>query len=169
MGSLQVQTYAWLRSQEPERPKVTAGILLYVNELAPRAGDVSEFRRQILKGDTDVVPFSGSEDDYNVRAWVPGTSLRLSEAFRYNRAIRVVAIDERSMAEATSAFDDTVAQIESRVVDEAECGSISRIWEPDPRNRKTCVACDFRTFCPVAPCDERPEDNEDLDDETDAA
>lgn len=162
-GNFQVQTYAWLRQRQPGAPRVAAGILLYLNELAPRGTDIPELRRQINAGLTDVLPRPGDANDYNIRAWTPGTPIRLDEEFRYRRAIRVIPIDEESIMRATGAFDETVARIEAMVVDEAEFGSINRIWEPNPEDPRTCVACDFRPFCPNPGTDEEPTDEADVD------
>ena len=103
----------------------------------------------IASDDTDVMPRRGDPDYYALRTWVPGTRPRLSEAFRFRRAIRVVRVDEATVERATRAFDDTVATIEARVVEEASNGSIRQTWQPNCRHRKMCAACDFRFFCPT--------------------
>ena len=147
LGEWQVQTYAWLRGRQPEATPVAAGILIYLNELAPGSSDIPRLKKQIADGSTDVVPVAGDADDYAIRAWVPGTVVRLSDAFRLRRAIRVVPVDDVSIARATTAFDETVASIEGHVVDEATCGSISRTWLPTSNEPQTCAACDFYPFC----------------------
>src|SRR6202049_4138948 len=61
---LQVQTYAWLRSQIPQSRPVGAGVLIYVNELSPSRDDMSELRTEIAHQTTDVIPQNGSADYY---------------------------------------------------------------------------------------------------------
>ncbi len=149
VGEWQLQTYAWLRQRQPDAPRVGAGILIYINELSPGSTDVARLRDQIRCNSTDVVPQKGDPDDYAIRAWVAQSKLKLSEAFRFRRALRVIPIDQDSIQRATSTFDKTVGQIESRVVDEADCGSIAQTWKPEgSRDEQTCAACDFRPFCP---------------------
>lgn len=149
LGEWQVQTYAWLRQRQPEALPVAAGILIYINELAPGSTDAATLRDQIRQQRTDVFPHSGSPDDYAIRAWTPGATLQLSEAFRYARALRVVPVNGDSIDRATTAFDNTVAQIEARVADEAVCASISDTWRAEGlRDGQTCAACDFYPFCP---------------------
>src|SRR5438128_915146 len=72
----------------------------------------------------------------------------LSEAFRFRRAIRAIPITEASIARATSEFDQIVSEIEGRVVEEAIQGSIRATWPPTCNETETCIACDFRFFCP---------------------
>jgi hypothetical protein len=71
-----------------------------------------------------------------------------SDAFRFRRAIRVIAIDDESIDQATSAFDNIVAEIEHSVIEEAVTGSIGATWAASCSEEETCAACDFRFFCP---------------------
>jgi hypothetical protein len=148
LGEWQVQTYAWLRQRQPLAHPVAAGILIYVNELAPGADDLRRMRAAISAGRTDVAPRRGDPDDYALQAWLPGTEARLSEAFRFRRGVRVVRVDQASIERATRAFDEIVAEIEGRVVAEFVQGSIRANWPPTCDEEETCVACDFRYFCP---------------------
>jgi hypothetical protein len=148
LGAWQVQTYAWLRQRQPLSHPVAAGILIYVNELAPNTGDVQRLRAEISSNRTDVIPQRGDPDYYALATWTPGTVRALSHAFRFARAIRVVPVDERSIRRATDAFDGIVADIEQRVMNEAATGSISATWPPTCTEEETCTACDFRFFCP---------------------
>ncbi|MGK9235787.1 PD-(D/E)XK nuclease family protein [Inquilinus limosus] len=149
LGAWQVQTYAWLRERQPDAKRVAAGILIYVNELAPSPADVARMRREINAGTTDIRPQEGSRDDYQIQAWTPGTEASLSEEFRLRRALRIIPVTAESTAEATRAFDRLVAEIEDSVRREAELGSIGQAWSPDGlRDRDTCSACDFLSFCP---------------------
>jgi hypothetical protein len=149
LGEWQVQTYAWLRQRQQLARPVAAGILIYVNELAPSADEVADMKAAVAAGDTDVMPQRGDHDYYALQTWVPGTRARLSETLRFRRALRVVRVDEASVERATRAFDETVATIETRVVEEAGNGSIRQTWRPTCEHRKMCIACDFRFFCPA--------------------
>lgn len=148
LGEWQVQTYAWLRQRQQLAHPVAAGILIYVNELAPGGDDVRRLRSAIALERTDIVPERGDLDFYALQAWTPGASSGLSEAFRFRRAIRVIPITEDSIERATSEFDLIVSEIESRVVAEATQGSIRATWPPTCNEPGTCIACDFRFFCP---------------------
>jgi hypothetical protein len=156
LGEWQVKTYAWLRSQQPDAPRVAAGVLLYLNELSPSSNDVERLRRDIAnqKDITDVRPAAGSRDELLLDLTRSGTRVELSEAFRLRRAIRVIPIDETtyesSMAPATQQFDLIVGEIEDHIEREAATGSISQTWTHTCQDWQTCVACDFKTFCPGA-------------------
>jgi CRISPR/Cas system-associated exonuclease Cas4 (RecB family) len=147
LGRWQVQTYAWLRQKQQLSHPVAAGILIYVNELAPNTGDIRRLQLEIQNGTTDVAPARGDPDFYALRAWTPGTVPQFSDRFRFRRAIRVIPIDQASMEEATSAFDNIVRNIEESVSHEAVNGSIMNTWQPNCQEEATCAACDFRYFC----------------------
>ncbi|MHB8479863.1 MAG: PD-(D/E)XK nuclease family protein [Vulcanimicrobiaceae bacterium] len=147
-GEWQVKTYAWLRQRQPEAPRVAAGVLLYLNELSPSANDVERIRREVTAGTTDVFPRRGSNDDRELQLTRSGTRVALSEEFLLRRAIRVVPIDNATLDNSTRQFDDIVVQIESQIAREEETGSISSTWPPTCQEYRTCVACDFKTFCP---------------------
>lgn len=148
LGEWQVQTYAWLRQRQQLGHPVAAGILIYVNELAPGSDDVRRMRAAIAKKNTDIAPVRGDPDYYALSSWTAGAAPRLSDAFRFRRAIRVIPITERSIEHATRQFDQIVAEIESRVREEEIRGSIRETWPPDCESPETCIACDFRHFCP---------------------
>lgn len=144
----QVQTYAWLRTRQPNSRPVAAGVLLYVNELAPGRDDLVDLRREAANGETDVLPTTGSRDAYQLSTWRPGNAIPdFSFQFRLQRAIRVIPIDASSQTTAISAFDNVVAQIEQCVAAEASAGTILQHWSPEG-DAETCAACDFRYFCP---------------------
>lgn len=105
-------------------------------------------RNAIARGRTDVAPERGDPDSYALQAWTPGAASGLSETFRFRRAIRVIPITAASIARATSEFDQIVSEIERRVADEAVQGSIRATWPPTCTEPGTCIACDFRFFCP---------------------
>jgi PD-(D/E)XK nuclease superfamily len=148
LGRWQVQTYAWLRQRQQLSHPVAAGILVYVNELSPNSGDIGRLRKEIDGGTTDVVPVRGDPDFYALRTWTPGSVPQFSDAFRFQRAIRVIPVDEHSMEQATSEFDAIVRRIEESVATEAVNGSIMGTWDHNCLDDPTCAACDFRYFCP---------------------
>lgn len=148
LGNWQVQTYAWLRERQPNAKRVAAGILIYVNELAPTSSDIGRIQQEIRRGLTDIVPAPGSADDYQIQAWTPGANATLSVEYRLRRALRVIRVTDVSMAEATAAFDQLVGDIEHRVMREAEVGHIGQVWDASCDDRNTCSACDFLSFCP---------------------
>lgn len=147
-GEWQLQTYAWLRTRQPNSLPVAAGVLIYVNELAPGNDDLVELKREVRQGTTDEVPLSGSQDAYALSLWREGTEIpAFSDAFRIRRAIRVVPVTSVSQTNATAHFDQVVLQIEQCVGSEESAGTINGNWMPRG-DAETCVACDFRHFCP---------------------
>ncbi len=147
-GNWQIQTYAWLRMRQPESLPVAAGVLLYINELLPSREDLDELKKEVARGETDVVPIRGSHDEYLLNTWVPGAALPVfSPEFRFARAIHVIPVDEASRVTATAAFDGVVQQIEQCVANEETAGRIIDNWAPTG-DEGTCVACDFKHFCP---------------------
>jgi CRISPR/Cas system-associated exonuclease Cas4 (RecB family) len=148
LGEWQVQTYAWLRQRQQLGYPVAAGILIYVNELAPGSDDIRKMKAAIQNGKTDVAPTRGDPDYYALNTWTGGPAPRLSAAFRYRRAIRIIPVTQQSIDNATTQFDRIVAEIEGRVRDEEIRGSIRNTWPPNCNEPETCIACDFRHFCP---------------------
>ncbi|MEQ1823431.1 MAG: PD-(D/E)XK nuclease family protein [Fimbriimonadaceae bacterium] len=148
-GDWQVQTYAWLRGRQPEAMPVAAGILIYINELTPGDAEMSSLKRGIVNRTTDVLPEPDSEDEQLIRLWQPGNRAnQLSLQFRLSRAIRVIPIGGPSTDNALTQFDTVVRLIEENIISEASDGNILRAWSPDCQSEETCVACDFRNFCP---------------------
>lgn len=148
-GDWQVQTYAWLRSRQPDSLQIAAGILIYVNELTPGDKEMENLRSGISNGTTDVLPRPNSADEQIVRMWRQGNSTnQLSLEFRLRRAIRVIPVTDNSKQTALSAFDDVVRQAEENIVNEAIQGDILQAWSPQCQDEDTCSACDFRHFCP---------------------
>ena len=149
LGNWQIQTYAWLRRQQPDSLSVPAGILIYINELVPGQDEMRKLRRGIADETADVVPEPGSRDGQLVRMWRSGENTRqLSLEYRLRRAIRVVPITEESIEVALDNFDGVVRKVEEDIVSEAEGSDILTAWSPDCEDEATCVACDFRYFCP---------------------
>jgi PD-(D/E)XK nuclease superfamily protein len=148
-GEWQVQTYAWLRSRQPDSLPVAAGILIYINELTPGNKEMQNLRKGISEGTTDIVPSPGSTDEQLVRMWRPGNDAeQLSLEFRLRRAIRVVPVTVNSTLIALAEFDDVVRRAEEDIVEEANTGDILQAWSPQCEDEDTCSACDFRHFCP---------------------
>jgi PD-(D/E)XK nuclease superfamily len=146
----QVQTYAWLWRQVPQTRPVGAGLLIYINELAPSRTDLIELQREVLQGSTDVVPANGTPDYYALHQWQPGpggTSPALSTDFLLQRAVRVVDVSNQVVLNAVGQIDDVVSQIELSALDEHNAGNIPDHWVPSG-DQQDCVACDFRHFCP---------------------
>ena len=155
-GDWQIQTYAWLRQRQAGSRPVAAGILFYINELAPGQSEIHAMRRGMDTGLTDVTPVSQS-DSQLIRMWRPGNDgSELSLEFRLNRALRVIPVTDKSTGVALNKFDGVVRRIEEDIANEVVGRDILRAWSPDCRDPGTCVACDFRHFCP-SPCD-APED-----------
>ncbi len=147
-GGWQVQTYAWLRTRQPASLPVAAGLLVYINELAPAADDLETLKDEIRNGQTDVVPAPGSPDYYALNAWQAGAAVpQFSFDFRVARALRVVPVTAQSQDHATSSFDKVVRRIEGCVANEEQQGTIAGQWEACGDD-ETCAACDFRHFCP---------------------
>jgi len=148
-GDWQVQTYAWLRERQPNSLPVAAGVLLYVNELASSQDDLALLKRELRKRSSDVLPARGSDDYYLLETWRRGEPVPdLSLDLRMQRAIRVIPVTAESQDDATSRFDEVVIEIERCVAAEASQGRIIGHWAPGG-DAETCVACDFRHFCPT--------------------
>ncbi len=148
----QVHTYAHLRGLLTTKP-IIAGVLVYLNELAPTKTDFYDLRKALKAGRKDVLlPAPGSADERVLRDWKPvkkdDEPPLLSFGFRLQRAIKVVPIDDASIKKALDAFDDTVARIETCLTEEARTGHIISSWEKNATHDPTCEACDSNTYCP---------------------
>lgn len=146
---LQVQTYAWLRSQIFQARPVGAGVLIYINELSPSQDDMSELRTEIAHQLTDVIPQNGSADYYALHGWQPGQAApNLSFDFRLRRALYVVDTAPALLQHAVTQIDSVISRIESAAFREHNSGNIPNNWEPCG-GPEDCVACDFVHFCPA--------------------
>jgi len=149
MYSWQVQTYAHLRNRQPGSLPVIGGILFYVNELSISADDLTDYKKQLAAGQTDVVPEPGSEDERKISAWSPSDPIpELSAEFRFNRAIRVIPVSAASIESSLEEFDKVVARIETCKGKEKLEGKILETWEKNSSEERTCTACDALKFCP---------------------
>lgn len=146
---LQVQTYAWLRSQIPQSRPVGAGVLIYVNEFAPSRDDMGEFKSEIANHTTDLVPQNGSADYYAVHGWQQGQAVpNLSFEFRLRRALHVVDTTSALNQHAVAQIDSVISQIESAAFREHNSGNIPNNWQACG-GAEDCSACDFVHFCPA--------------------
>jgi hypothetical protein len=146
----QVQTYAWLRAQQPNTNPVKAGILIYVNELSPSQSDLNDLKREIAQGLTDVFPVSGSPDYYALNTWQSGQSQSLptfTTDSLLQRAVRIVRVDTAAIDQAVTQIDNVISQIEGCALHENATGNIPNNWNADG-GASDCDACDFRRFCP---------------------
>lgn len=146
----QVQTYAWLRAQQPDTQPVRAGVLIYVNELSPSQSDLEKLKREIAQGLTDVQPFSGDSDYYALNTWQPGqdqTPPIFSKNFLLQRAVRIVPVHDIAIEKAVTEIDHAIAQIEGCALHENATGNIPDNWNADGGDGD-CNACDWRRFCP---------------------
>lgn len=146
----QLQTYATLRSLQPDARPVAAGVLLYLNELRPSVGDIAALRRELRGGLTDVVPAPGSNDEQFLnseksRGFVPDLSFN----YRLKRALRIVPISRDSQQTAARHFDEVVLDIEIARARERQSSHIRQQWPKNPFDDATCVACDWQTVCPA--------------------
>lgn len=151
----QVHTYAHLRGLLTTKP-IIAGVLVYLNELAPTRSDFFDLRRALREGAPGVlVPESDTDDADVLLNWKASRRGEepplLSFGFRLRRAIKVVPVDEASMQTALAQFDDTVGRIETCIAQEAQSGRIISSWEKNPSHDPTCEACDSNTYCPDHP------------------
>ena len=110
---------------------------------------MKDLKRGILDGTTDIRPENGSKDEQIIRMWRSGMATdQLSIDFRLRRAIRVIPISNQSLEDALAEFDDVVRRAEEDITREANGLNILEFWSPDCADPDTCVACDFRHFCP---------------------
>lgn len=145
----QVQTYAELRRKQADAETVVAGVLLYVNELYPTATDFSELKKEIKGRLTDVLPPAGSETEKAIMGWASGKPVpTIALEYRLSRALRVIPVSSKSVAEALASFDAVVKRIETCRGRELSGASIMDAWDRNYKDESTCVVCDSRTFCP---------------------
>lgn len=148
----QLQTYATLRSLQPDARPVAAGVLVYLNELRPSASDIAALKRELRGGLTDVVPAPGSNDEQFLgsgksRGFVPDLSFN----YRLKRALRIVPISTETQQVAAQHFDEVVLDIEIARAKERQSSQIRQQYPTNPFDDATCVACDWRTICPAHP------------------
>lgn len=143
----QIQTYSWLRSQQPQSNRVIAGIVLYINELVPSGQDIEQLQDELNASPpaTDVVPHG--PDRQQIVSWRAGTTVNLSQTFREQRSIRIIPLTPSSISQSLNNFDSVVQKIEESVLREMSGTGIINNWQANPQ-RRNCTACDFKTYCP---------------------
>jgi len=140
----QVLTYSWLRSQQPNSAPVIAAILLFINELVPSESDVEELEDDVQRNRSDVLPVG--VDLTALNAWNGGPVPNFSRPFLEQRSFRVVLVDTDQVNASLRGFDDVVRDIEASVANEVAGQAIKMTWLAVP-DRRTCTACDFKTYC----------------------
>lgn len=142
----QLLTYAWLRSKQPDAKPIIAGIIFYLNELAPSKGDLVSLKDDVKSKNTDINP-SGS-DMKQILSWTNAQPIPpLSQTFKERRSIRVIPIQDADISTSLTNFDKAVDEIEESVSRESSSGNITASWKVKPVERN-CTVCDFKTFCP---------------------
>lgn len=148
----QIQTYAWLRGMQEGSKPVAAGIIFYLNELAPSNEDLQLIKEDLENNLSDVSGHSRDENlikQWNVNKKYP----KLSEKFMMDRCVRIVGIKDKSINFALKKFDEVVGDIENSTICELAGKNIKQSWKADADER-TCNACDFKTFCDKHKLDE---------------
>ncbi len=141
----QVQTYAWLRSLQPDSHPVLIGILFYLNELSLFKEDLKELQKEVKDNETDIMPIKMDKElilNWNARKKTPS----LTEHFRNLRSIRIIPVDPASLEKSLNEFDNVVSEIENSINCEVDGQVIQSSWKTNP-DKRTCDACDFKTFC----------------------
>jgi CRISPR/Cas system-associated exonuclease Cas4 (RecB family) len=148
----QIQTYAWLRKMQEDSKPVVAGIIFYLNELAPSEKDLKRMKEDLSNNSTDI---RGHERDENlILDWETGKKFpKLSNKFMMDRCVRIVNIQDQSIDNALNEFDKVVEKIEKSTISELTGVGIKEAWKAEA-DKITCDACDFKTFCDKHKLDE---------------
>jgi hypothetical protein len=146
----QLQTYAWLRSQQPDARPVLAAVLIFINELVPSTGDMKDLRAEVLEQAPENQSLLTDSEIAALQSWRPGRHggppPQLSLETRLKRAIHVVPISDGSVNASLGRFDQVVGEIEASVFSESAGHKISVSWRATPSERN-CTVCDFKNFC----------------------
>ena len=144
----QILTYSWLRSKQEDSKNISAGIILYLNELVPSKEDLVLIKEEIRNNLTDIPEGIEFEDDIQlIEEWQEDEKApNLSEDFKIARSIRFISVNEKEREKALKKFDNVVEDIESSLLKEMKGCKIQDAWKAEADNR-TCLACDFKTFC----------------------
>ncbi len=144
----QILTYSWLRSKQEDAKDISAGIILYLNELVPSKEDLVLIKEEIKNNLTDVPEGIEFDDDIElIEEWEEDEKApNLSEEFKIARSIRFISVNEKEREKALKKFDNVVCDIENSLVSEMKGCKIQDAWKAEA-DKRTCLACDFRTFC----------------------
>jgi hypothetical protein len=141
----QVLTYSWLRSMQPESQPVLVGMLFYLNELSLFKEDLKELKKDVEEGKTDIKPYAN--DLENILKWNPRSKVpSLSDSLKKLRSVRIIPVDYDNQRRSLTEFDAVVGEIEESIISEVNGHGIQASWKANP-DKRTCDACDFRTFC----------------------
>ena len=128
--------------------KISAGIILYLNELVPSKEDLILIKDEIINDLTDIPQDSEFLDDIKlILDWQEDDKMpNLSDEFKIARSIRFIEINEEEKRRALEKFDKVVSDIENSMIREMKGCKIQDAWKAEA-DKRTCSACDFRTFC----------------------
>ena len=142
----QILTYSWLRSKQEDSKPILAGIIFYLNELVPSKEDLLLIQEELREDLTDV----GQKYEKDVKLidkWKEEDKApELSDAFKTDRSIRIINVNESEQEQAVKMFDKVVGDIEESLIKEIKGCKIQDAWKADS-DARTCSACDFKTFC----------------------
>lgn len=144
----QILTYSWLRSKQEDAKTISAGIILYLNELVPSKEDLMMVKEEIKDGLTDVPQNGEFEKDIEIiENWKEEDKApELSDEFKIARSIRFIEINDDEKNKALKKFDNVVCDIENSLIKEKKGSKIQEAWKAEA-DKRTCLACDFKTFC----------------------
>ena len=142
----QILTYSWLRSKQEDAKPILAGIIFYLNELVPSKEDLLLIQEELREDLTDVGQ-NYQKDVKLIEKWKEEDKApELSDAFKTERSIRIINVNEKEQENAVKMFDKVVGDIEESLIKEIKGCKIQDAWKADSDER-TCSACDFITFC----------------------
>ena len=142
----QILTYSWLRSKQEDSKPIIAGIIFYLNELVPSKEDLVLIKEELREDLTDV-GWKYKNDVKLIENWKEEEKApELSEEFKTDRSIRIINVDLSEQQKALDKFDSVVANIEDSMIKEIKGCKIQEAWKADS-DKRTCSACDFKTFC----------------------
>ena len=126
----QILTYSWLRSKQEDSKTISAGIILYLNELVPSKEDLVLIKEEIKNDLTDIPQENEFEDDVQlIMEWEEDDKApNLSDEFKRARSIRFIEINEKEREKALKKFDDVVCNIENSLIQEMKGCKIQDAW-----------------------------------------
>ena len=131
----QILTYSWLRSKQEDAKPIVAGIIFYLNELVPSNEDLALIKEE-LKNDLTDVGKEYPEDVKLIENWEEDDKApELSNAFKIDRSIRIISVDENEKNDALLKFDSVVANIEESLIKEMQGCKIQEAWKADSDER----------------------------------